>query len=328
MNHTLTCSTTSNATETATLTESAKFNSSFKSLTVTSHQPLASDLTKPALLDRLSDHLHPNQMSGTASTQREPDWTTTRCRGMTRQSQSMARRVYHNWFKKPALFSRISLGIPNGRGRRYSAATDQSHNFRCLNGSTCSAEMLSTSTTSSPTSTRCRTARVKLLSSVKTLNYSTGRQPQQKLSKPMETGLSRGIVWSKPHSSCSNTEDPSYLATEGTSNTISQHYPFSTTTESSIMTEQSGLEPLNAETLTCQKPLSSATYKSNGLTTHLTPFSVIQRDLLTKNQRSPRERERKVAGVLRKSMSQCRSYLQLLTYLLQLLKPRTHRKQL
>ena len=91
MNHTLTCSTTSNTTKAATLTESVKFNSSFKSLTATSHQPLASDLTKPALLDRLSDHLHPNQMSGTASTQREPDWTTTRCCGMTRQSQSMAR---------------------------------------------------------------------------------------------------------------------------------------------------------------------------------------------------------------------------------------------
>ena len=158
--------------------------------------------------------------------------------------------------------------------------------------------MPSTSTTSSPTSTRCRTARVKLLSSVETLNYSTGCQPQQRLSKPMETGLSCGIVWLKPCSLCSNTEDPSYSATEGTSNAISQRYPFSTTTESSIMTEQSELEPLNAETLTCQTPLSSATYKSNGLTTHQTPFSVIQRDLLTKNQRSPRERERKVAGVL------------------------------
>ena len=210
----------------------------------------------------------------------------------------MARRVYHNRFKKPALFSRISLGIPNGRGRRYSTATGQSHNFHRLNGSTCSAGMPSTSTMCSPTSTRYRTARVKSSSSVKTLNYSTGRQPQQKLSKPMETGLSRGIVRSKPHSSCSNTEDPSYLATEGTSNAISQHYPFNTTTESSIMTEQSELEPLNAETLTCQTPLSSATYKSNGLTTHQTPFSVIQRDLLTKNRRSPRERERKVAGVL------------------------------
>ena len=292
------CSTTSITTEAATLTESAKSSNSSQNHITAAHQLSVTDQTQPTLLDRLSDHLLPNRMSKTVSTQREPAWTTTRCHGMIRQNQSMARRVYHNRFKKPVLSSRISLGTPNERGRRCSTATGRSRNFHHPNGSTYLAETPSISTMSSPTSTRCHTTQVKSLSSGKTLKYSMDHQPQQKLSRPMETGLLPGITQLKPPSSYSNTGGQNCSAMEGISNAISRHSPFNITTESLTMIGPCASEQLNEETSTCQTSSNSATCKSNGLTMRPIPVSVTQRGHLTKSPKILLERGRKVAAVL------------------------------
>ena len=226
-----------------------------------------------------------------------PAWTMMPCHGTTQKTQNTVHQAFRKRYRKPALSSRISLGTLKGRGRRCSTATDQSLSFHLPNGSTCSAATPLISTTSSQTSIPYLTARAKSLNSERTSSSSMAHQLQPRQSKPMETGLSLGTTWLKPHSSFSNTGDRSYSAMEDTFSGTSHHFPLSSTTGSSTMIEPSASEQLSAGTSTYQTPMSSPICRSNGSITHQIPLSAIRQDLPIRNQRSPPEKEKRDVAV-------------------------------
>ena len=131
-------------------------------------------------------------------------WTTTCYHRTNQKTRTSAWQVYRQHCKKPTLFSRISLGTLKGRGRRYSIATNQSHNFYHPSGSIYSVETPLTLTMSSQTSTHYPTAQAMSSNLGRTLNCSMDRRHQPKPSKLTGIGSSLGTVWLKPHSSCLN----------------------------------------------------------------------------------------------------------------------------
>ena len=293
----LTCSTISTGINAAMPKGSRTSTSSSQNLISMSQKPQVIDPTKPALLDRLSDHHRPNQRKGTMNIQKGPAWTMMPCHGMTQKTQNTVHQAFRKQYRKPTLSSIISLGTPKERGRCCSIATDQSLSFHLPNGSTYSAAMPLISTTSSQMSIHYLTARAKSLNSERTSSSSMVHQLHPRQSKLMETGLLLGTTWSKPHFSFSNTEDQSYSAMEDTFSDTSHHFPLSSTTESSTTTEPSASEQLSAGTSTYQTSMSSPICRSNGSTTHQIPLSVIRQDLPIRNRRSPPEKKKRDVAV-------------------------------
>ena len=254
---------------------------------VVSQQVLTTGQTQVTSLDQLSDHYHLNQKVQKTSMRRKLAWTTTCYHGMNQKTWTSAQQVYRRHCKKPTLFSRISLGTLKGRGRRYSIATDQSHNFRHLSGSIYSAEMPLTSTMSSQTSTHYPTAQAMLSNLGKTLNCSMDRQHQPKPSRLTEIGSSLGTVWSKPHSSYSNTESRNSSPTESTSSVISHRYLPNSTVESSTMIELPTSEQPSAEPLNFRTTPSSQTCRSSGSPIFQLPLVQVKPQNLPRNLKSP-----------------------------------------
>lgn len=105
------------------------------------------------LLARLSEPNLPNQMMG-ETIRNECDSTMRHCHGMSQmipKSSDLLSSQRH--YRKPSLFSRISLKTLNEPKQTYSTVEGATHNFLNQNGSTSLEEIWLTSTMSSPTST-------------------------------------------------------------------------------------------------------------------------------------------------------------------------------
>jgi hypothetical protein len=202
--------------------------------------------------------------------QKELALTTNPCHGIKSKTQTSSHhRNYPHHYRKPTLYSRISLATPKERDHRFSTVTNQYHNSLQQNGSTYSMEMPSTSTTSSQISTLYPAVQTKPLSLERISNYSMDHLHLPKLSKPMETGSLPGTASSTPRCLSSNTESQSCSCTANISNVTSHPYPLTCTAVSSTTTEQPVLEPLNAETLNSLVSPSLSICKSNGSITQL-----------------------------------------------------------
>ena len=169
--------------------------------------------------------------------------------------------------KKPTLSSRISLETSREHDHLSSAATNLSHSFLKPSGSTCSAEMPSTSTMSSPISTLCPTTPTMWLNLEKTSNSSMVRLCQLDQSRPMETGSLPGTAWPTPCYLSSAIGNKSFKPMASTSSIFSPPYHLNSTAESLTTTKLFASELLNNKTSNSQISLVSMTCKSSGSVT-------------------------------------------------------------
>ena len=283
------CSTTSNITEMGTSEESTKSRANLPEQSMPellSRMSPVNHQHKPALLDRLSDHVLHHQRVKKTTTQGKLASTLTHYHGMSPKTRALTRRwTSHPRCRKPTLSSRISLATSKKRVLPCSTATGQSRSFPQLNGSAYSAGMPLTSITSSRTSTQCPTASATLSNSGRTSVCSMDLPHQPRLLKPMATGLLPGTAWSMPPSSFSNIENRSSSPTGSTSRDILPLCPPSSTAGSSTTIEPFESEQLSDETLSSQTFRSSQTCRFNG--------SATRRDLLQANPQSLVARTRK-----------------------------------
>lgn len=180
--------------------------------------------------------------------------------------RSIQLQGYHHPYRKPKLYSRISLGMSNARDRHCSTVTEPCPNFLNLNGSTSLAAMPLTSIMSSQISTLSPMKLENPLSLESTSNCSTVLPHQPKWSKHMATGLSLGRHWLKPPSLTSYTDNKNFSCIASTSNGSSLCSPYSSTLESLTMTTLSESDLLSNATWNCRTSQSLLTSRSNGST--------------------------------------------------------------
>ncbi|KAF8223201.1 hypothetical protein L208DRAFT_1518713, partial [Tricholoma matsutake] len=224
---------------------------------------------KATLLAHLSEpiHLQEVQMRETKTISDEHSWTTKPCHGMNQWMQhSIQLQGYHHPYRKPKLYSRISLGMSNARDRHCSTVTELCPNFLNPNGSTSLVAMPSTSIMSSQISTLSPMKLENPLSLESMSNCSTILPHQPKWSKHMATGLLRGRHWLKPPSSSSYTDNKNFSCIASTSNSSLLRSPYSSTLESLTMTTPSESNLLSDTTWNCQTSQSLLTSRSNGFT--------------------------------------------------------------
>ncbi|KAF8240278.1 hypothetical protein L208DRAFT_1546750 [Tricholoma matsutake] len=197
----------------------------------------------------------------------EHSWTTKPCHGMNQwMRRSIQLQGYHHPYRKPKLYSRISLGMSNVQDRHCSTVTEPCPNFLNPNGSTSLVAIPSTLIISSQISTLSPMKLENPLSLESTSNCSMVLPYQPKWSKHMATGLSLGRHWLKPPSSSSYTDNKNFSCIASTSNGSSLHSPYSSTLESLTMTMPSESNLLSDATRNCRTSQSLPTSRSNGST--------------------------------------------------------------
>jgi len=220
---------------------------------------------KPDLLDRLSDPGLSQQTVKVTSTQPGLASTSKPCHGTKTQARKTDRlHSFPRLFRKPTLYSRISLGTSNEPDPHYSTVTDHYHSSLNQSGSTYLAEMPSTSTMCSQTSTQYPVMSRSQSRSENRLKCYMGPRSQPNQSRPMEIGSLPGIPWLTPHCSSSSTRDLNSSCTGNISRGISLPYLPNSTPKSSIMTELCESEHHNDVTLSYPACQSSPTCKYNG----------------------------------------------------------------
>ncbi|KAF8802435.1 hypothetical protein BYT27DRAFT_6759205 [Phlegmacium glaucopus] len=241
MEHTSRCSTTSKLINEEAQNELMKCDNNLRGIRQETEMIVASASEQmPSLLGRLSDPDPLTQTTRLTSTRKGLALTSRRCHGTRVEPRKTNQpRVFHHPFRKPTLYSRISLGTSSEPGRHCSTVTGPYRNSLSQNGSTYSVGTPSTLTMCSQTSTRLPVTSESQSSSASNLNCSIAPRNQQNQSRPTETGSSPGTLWSMPHCSFSNIEDSNSSCTANTSKGTLLPYPSSFTPASSTMIELS-----------------------------------------------------------------------------------------
>jgi len=176
--------------------------------------------------------------------------TSKPCHGTkTRARKTDCLPSFPRLFRKPTLYSRISLGTSNEPDPHYSTVSDHYHSSLNQSGSSYLAEMPSTSTMCSQTSTQYPVMSRSQSRSENRLKCYMGPRSQPNQSRPMEIGSLPGTPWLMPHCSSLSTRDLNSSCTGNISRGISLPYLPNSTPESSIMTELCESEHHNDVTL-------------------------------------------------------------------------------
>src|SRR5271155_3759531 len=238
------------------------------SLTPSTTQQPKSQVVKLPLLARLSEPTNWSQTQTTEKSTRNVLASTMKpCHGMKqRVMKPSGRRKYPLPYRKPNLFSRISLGMSNEPEPICSTVEEAIHSSRNPNGSTFSLETPSTLTMSSLISTPSHKKIENQFQSARISNCFMDHPCPPKQSRPMVTGSLPGRRSLMPPCSSSSTVGSKFNHMEGTSNDILLPFHYSSTPALLTMTEQSESELPREETWSSQILPNSPISEFSGLT--------------------------------------------------------------